>query len=99
MNTDELIEKCRLSTFEVAQATGHSSRYLDEFAQDYKAKLLQVAEAQLRKAIPIIEAEARKAERERIERIIGEAELPIGTTSGSIQEACRRAILQALKGG
>jgi len=39
----------------------------------------------------------RKAERERITQIIAETELPIGTTQGSIQEACRRTILEVIK--
>lgn len=76
MNQDELIEKCRLADdeIEIASAVGrerycktHYLSKLPRFNGADKARTgeKEVAEAQLRKAIPIIEAEARKAEREK----------------------------------
>lgn len=40
-----------------------------------------------------------REERERIRQIIKTAELPVGTTGGSIQEACRRTILKEIEDG
>jgi len=77
MNIDELIEKCRLTDeeIEIASAVGREhycrTHYLSKLprfndADKVRAAEREVAEAQLRKAIPTIEAEARKVERERI---------------------------------
>jgi len=61
MNQDELIEKCRLTGEEMADLV----RQAQTNDYTFMVGLMRIAEAQLRKAIPIIEAEARKAERER----------------------------------
>ncbi len=69
MNQDELIEKCRLTGEEVKREWNEAWRKQDCSADldDEEFKVLQdINEAQLRKAIPIIEAKARKAERERV---------------------------------
>jgi len=69
MNQDELIEKCRLTDDKMGYylssdcGLGYPADYWDVVVLEDWHKLV---EAQLRKAIPIIEAEARKAERERI---------------------------------
>ena len=65
MNQDELIEKCRLTPKQLRQIWDDTESY--DSMDDWREKVRSnIAEAQLRKAIPIIEAEARKAERERI---------------------------------
>jgi len=79
MNQDELIEKCRLTDKEIAVYHRQASHIAIEFASATEGNFRQedidaiyddsekaMLEAQLRKAIPIIEAEARKAERKRI---------------------------------
>jgi len=60
MNPDELIEKCRLTDEEIEEIWYKGTEWGScKISQ-------QIADAQLHEAIPIIEAEARKAERERI---------------------------------
>jgi len=68
MNQDELIEKCRLRDEELyqfeddfAQLSWQIRQYPYEPVMNFAYTLAQkIAEAQLRKAIPIIEAEARR---------------------------------------
>jgi len=71
MNQDELIEKCRLTDKELDELSFNDdisipSTY-DPLLNEWQTPIFDdLLDAQLRKAIPIIEAEARKAERERI---------------------------------
>jgi len=75
MNQDELIEKCRLTAKEI-YALLISNTQIFRKGDSGRVDCLIIVEAQLRKAIPIIEAEARKAERE---RVVKELEEHIGS--------------------
>jgi len=123
MNQHELIEKCRMTDeeVEIASAVGREhycrTHYLSKLprfndADKARAAEREVAEAQLRKAIPIIEAEARKAERERVlAKVIHMLETKWGytefaevamndTCAGKLKRLIAKIIdeLQALKG-
>jgi len=91
MNQDELIEKCRLTDEEVGDVY-----YPSITPQKYGHR---VAQAQLRKAIPIIEAEARKAERERIISLVRQI-TPVRPLDGVLYYDVRFTATdwQALKG-
>ncbi len=80
MNQDELIEKCRLTDEEFRNVIGlYRGRFgrLPEYTPEITPRDREVAEAQLHKAIPTIEAEARKAERERIVEILKDCQFTI----------------------
>jgi len=78
MNQDELIEKCRLTPEERHYYHEQARRIANDLANSTEGNFKQedieaiyddaeraMIDAQLRKAIPIIEAEVRKAERRR----------------------------------
>jgi len=91
MNQDELIEKCRLTDDEILHDC--ICRYRENASADelIMSAFKGIAEHQLRRAIPIIEAEARKAEREKLYDILN-------LLNGNRVEEAKELIRQALKG-
>jgi len=69
MNTEELIEKCRLTRDEIYQIYDKLHRENPHWSQIHSQRDadIEIAEAQLRKAIPIIQKIESKAKREPVE--------------------------------
>jgi hypothetical protein len=92
MNQDELIEKCMLTDEDFDKIQRDCPTYDLSFIDDYSLEVFSMLEAQLHKAIPIIQ----KAERERIVDIV--AALGAGRHKNVNYIAIRYEELQALKG-
>jgi len=73
MNQDELIEKCRLTPKQLKQIWDDTESY--DSMDDWREKVCSnIAEAQLRKAVPLIEQEYEAECQKRVERIFEEIE-------------------------
>ena len=70
---EELIEKCRLTDEEIGKTFTRHQKSHPHHQWDSTGMFRAMADAKLRKAIPIVSAEVRKAERERIIGIIADS--------------------------